>query len=1063
MTVLFADAVGSTSFAERAGDEAAYRFVQDCVALMSTTVERHGGTITQFRGDGVMALFGAPVAYEDSAVRAAVAAIELRDALAALATERGCSFRIGLSTGPVVVGRVGDDVLMDYTAIGDTANVAARMEAAAEPGTVLLSDATWRAVRQYVECRRVGDLDVKGKADPVVAHEAIRRRPIRTRLEAAVERGLGPFAGRGRELDLLLGYVDALASGHGHVVEVTGEAGIGKSRLLLELRRRVPDGIGWVEGHCSASGADTPYLPIADLLRNAFGIEENDDQETIAGRIDSASVSWSDQAVKTVPYLKYVLDVDPGDEGVHGVDARLRRAGILDALRVSVADAARRQPRVVVIEDLHWSDAASLDAVAALAEIAVSSPILLLTTSRPGSQSPFERGSSHSRVALDGIDDDAAAEVAASVLDVDHLPDDVATLIAHRAEGNPLYVEELTATLVEAGLLVRDEGNLRLARPADSIDVPDTLHDVILARIDRLAREARDALQLAAVIGREFTVRLLDRLAGLPEGLDAALDELKAVELIRQKAWFPELAYLFKHALTHEVTYSTLLDERRRELHRLVAHAIEDVYADRLAEHVEILAHHWMVAEDWPKALRYLEEAADRAADTFANDAAVTYYEQAIALAQRLGEEAPALSMFQRLGDVRMRSGDLAGSVDVFTRMADLARKARDPDSLAWALAYCGEAQAYAHDLAGSEISLAEGHSVEGADAAPRLYAAHFLRSVCFIFGKPEEGADVDPIIAELSTPPPQHPRLVAGVQSLAGLVPRWRGDLGTCVEILEVPTPSDTDLLVTQGIWWLRGMAFGEIGRYDDAIDELQRTVQRSTEAGELMFRARSLNTLGWVRLELGDFAGAIEWNDRCVNYLREVEIPDEEVESNARLNLTEAYLATGDLGAAAAQLARVQEIVQDRPIRGTWMLWRYLQRHLLLQSARDLASGIRAPDSKIADAVALADATSSRKYQLKAARLRGRWALAAGDADAAAAEGHVALDHALGMSNPSERWRSYAFLADAVAAQGEVDLAREHRLAADAVLAQIEAGLRDPAGRTGIQRFRAALRAPA
>jgi len=176
VTVLFADAVGSTAFAERVGDEAAYRFVQDCIALMATTVERHGGTITQFRGDGVMALFGAPVAHEDSAVRAAVAAIELRDALASLATERGCSFRIGLSTGPVVVGRVGDDVLMDYTAIGDTANVAARMEAAAEPGTVLLSDATWRAVRQYVECRRVGDLDVKGKADPVVAHEAIRRR-----------------------------------------------------------------------------------------------------------------------------------------------------------------------------------------------------------------------------------------------------------------------------------------------------------------------------------------------------------------------------------------------------------------------------------------------------------------------------------------------------------------------------------------------------------------------------------------------------------------------------------------------------------------------------------------------------------------------------------------------------------------------------------------------------------------------------------------------------------------------------------------------------------------------
>ena len=1060
VTVLFADAVGSTAFAERAGDEAAYRFVQDCVALMSAAVERHGGTITQFRGDGVMALFGAPIAHEDSAVRAATAALEMRDSLAVLATERGCSFRIGLSTGPVVVGRVGDDVLMDYTAIGDTANVAARMEAAAPPGSVLLSDSTWRAVRQYVECRSAGELDVKGKSAPVSAHEAVRRRPIRTRLEAAVERGLGPFVGRGRELDVLLGHVDALASGRGHIIELTGEAGIGKSRLLLELHRRLPESVGWIEGHCSASGAETPYLPIADMLRNAFAVEENDDREVIQQRVDSAAASWSEDARLTIPYLKYLLDIDPGDDSVRTADARLRRAGILDALRVSVSDAARRQPRVIVIEDVHWADAASIDALDALADVTEATPILLLTTSRPGPASPFDRRSSHSRVALDGISEEATTAMAAGVLDVEIVPEDVAALIASRSDGNPLFVEELTASLVEAGLVVRDDGPLRLARPAETIDVPDTLQDVILARIDRLAREARDALQLAAVIGREFTVRLLDRLAGLPDGLDEALGELKSVELIRQKSWFPELAYLFKHAITHEVTYATLLDERRRALHRLVAQAIEDVYADRLSEHVETLAHHWTVAEDWPRALEYLEQAGDRAMATFASDAAISYYEQAITVAERIDQRVRAGSIFQRLGDVHMSIGDLTGGAAVFGRMAALARAVPDPETLAWALAYQGEAYAYLHDLDRGEACLHEALSVVDAPVAPRAYAALFLKALLFIFGRADETAAVDPMVEDLWTRAPEHPRVVAGWQSLGALIPRWQGDLERCLEILEPSPPDETDLLVAQGIMWLRGIAFGEVGRYDDAIAELQQTIARSTEAGELMFRARSYNTLGWVRLEIGDHAGAIDWNQQCIDFLRAVDIPDEEVESNARLNMAEAHLALGDVAAAAAELARVDEIVRGQPIRGTWMLWRFKQRFLLLSSTLDLATGAKAPDSRIEDAVALAETTASAKYLAKAARLRGRWRLAAGDAEGAEHEAGAALEIASKMGHPSEQWRARVLLADATAARDDAEAARLHRCAADDVLAGIEDGLRDPAGRAGVARLRAALR---
>ena len=1066
VTVLFADAVGSTAFTERVGDEAAYRLVQDCVALMTGAVERHGGTITQFRGDGIMALFGAPIAQEHSATSAVTAALEMRDALAAYADASGdrgvtCSFRIGLSTGPVVVGRVGDDVLMDYTAIGDTANVAARMESAAEPGTVYVSESTWRAVRQYVECRPVGELAVKGKTAPVVAHEAVRRRPIRTRLEAAVERGLGPFVGRARDLELLLGHVDALAAGRGHVVEVTGEAGIGKSRLLLELRRRLPDGVGWTEGHCSASAADTPYLPIADLLRNAFGIEEQDDPAAVAARVDEASAAWSPEAQGAVPYLKYLLDVDPGGD-VLATDARTRRAALLDALRTAVADAGRRQPRVIVVEDVHWADPASLDALVALADVAEDAAVLLLTTSRPGAPSPFPRSSSASRIALDGIAPQAAEEMVARALDAEHVGPEIAALIADKAEGNPLFVEELLATLLERELIVRDDGTWHLAHEREAIDVPGTLQEVILARIDRLPVEARAALQLAAVIGREFTVRLLDRLADLPDRLDEALEELRAVELIRQKTWFPELAYLFKHALTHDVTYATLLDDRRRALHRLVAQAIEEVYADRLVEHHESLARHWLLAEEWDKALRYLELSGDAAMASFANQEAAAFFEQAIAVAERLGSPSKAASLAGRLGDVFMGTGDLPGARGAFDRMARLAAEAGDDEARAWGLTLRGEADAYNHDWDRAEPGLLEALAIRGASAEPHLYAAVFLHTGRTVFGFHDQADEAAQLVDRLTPAGVRNPRSQACLHSFTGLLRRWHGDLPGSVATSDFDPPPGADLLTLQGLSWETGMAQAEMGRYDEGLASLALTIERSERAGEAMFRARAMNTIGWVRGDLGDHDGAVAWNERCLSFLAEVEIPDEEVESNARLNLADTYLDEGRLELAAAQLARVEEIVRGQPVRGTWMLWRYSQHLLLTASLLRLARG--EPDavgSRVDDCLALARESGSRKYEGKAARVAALRHLAANRLDEAEALAADALAVASEIGHPPDRWRAMEVLAAVSTARGDDEAARRHRSEADGVLAEVESGLADPAGRAGVARLRGSLTA--
>lgn len=1058
VTVLFADAVGSTAFTERVGDETAYRFAQRWVAHMAEAVERNAGTLTQFRGDGVMALFGAPLAQEHSAVAAVTAALEIQLALSELSET--CEFRVGLSTGPVVLGRVGGNVLLDYTAIGDTANVAARMEQAAEPGTVLISGSTWRAVREFVDCRPVGDVQAKGKTLPIPSYEALRRRPIYTSLEAAVARGLGRFVGRRQELEILLGRIERLHAGQGHVVQVTGEPGIGKSRFLLELRDRAPGTVVWSEGHCSSRAVDAPYRPMADLLRNAFHVEEYDDPEVVVARVDDATAAWPEGAKRRVPYLKYLLDVEPGSEEVDTVDARERRAGIIDALRVFVAEAANGRPHVIVVEDVHWADTSSLEALRGLADTAPQAGVLLITTSRPGYGSPFGGQGEHiSRLDLEALSIEDSTTIAAGVLDVTEVPPEVATLIGARTEGNPLFVEELTATLVESGVLVAEGSRCRLTMAASDVEAPSTLLDVILARIDRLDRQARDALQLASVIGREFTIRLLERLAGRPDRLDSALSELEATELIRQTARFPELAYLFKHALTHEVTYATLLDERRSGLHRLVALAIESLYADRLAEHVEVLARHWLVAQEWDRALGYLERAADSAAATFSNDAAISFYERAITLAEQQGDLTRAVSLFQRLGDIHLAGGELMVAADVFDRMATLARRADDADALAWALGYRGMAICYNHDFPRGEGELLSALDVEGASEVPLLFAATCLRTMRAIFGRHAESAELTPMVEELAAHGVDHPRVIA-LGAVGSLLPRWRGDATACLEAVAGAPPNITDLLHTQTILWIRGMAQGDIGRYDDALTTLGQMITRSSDAGEIMFKARALNTVGWIRGDLGDRAGCIAWNERCLAFLRSVEMPDEEIESNARLNLAESHLAVGDLTAAALELDRVEEILEGRSVRDTWMFWRFSQRALLLTASLRLARGdVTSIGSRIDDCVALASASQSIKYLGKAAQLRGRVLLTQREIDGAFEQAERALEIANDIAYPPDTWRAAALLAEIAGLCGDRDRARFHLHTADELLANVEESLVDPGCLAGVRQLRVSL----
>ncbi|MFQ5946131.1 MAG: AAA family ATPase, partial [Anaerolineae bacterium] len=636
VTVLFVDVSGFTSLSERLDPEDVHGFMTRAFELMLAEVHRYEGTVNQFLGDGIMALFGAPIAHEDHARRAVHAALGIRKALEDYQDElhrrRGISFRVrqGLNTGLVVVGSIGSDLRMDYTAVGDTTNVAARLLQAADPGRIVLSEPTHRLAAGYFYTRPLGKLSAKGKAEPLGAWEVLSARVARTRLEVEAERGLTPFVGRERELRLLSDCFEQAKAGHGQVVFLTGEPGIGKSRLLYEFRRRLGEEATWLEGHSVSFGRSIAFHPLIDLLRRNFRIEERDTEETIGRKIEHGGLRLGEDLRPILPYLRYLLAVDPGDPAVRTMDPKQRRAEVFDSVRRLTLRACEVRPQVAVFEDLHWIDQATEDYLRFVADSIPSSRLLLLLTYRPGYAHPLGERTYHTRIALSPLSTETSAEMAQGMLATKGLPEDLKALIARKAEGNPFFVEEVVKSLREVGAIRPAGDRWVLAKRLDEVIIPDTIQDVIMARIDRLEGAPKKTLQLASVIGREFTRRLLDRIAEIRERTEEFLQDLKAIELIYEKSLYPELAYMFKHALTHEVAYNSLLVQRRKDLHRVIGLAIEELYADRLAEQHEVLAHHFSRAEDWRKALEYLLKAGEKAADTFGTREAVAFYDRAL-------------------------------------------------------------------------------------------------------------------------------------------------------------------------------------------------------------------------------------------------------------------------------------------------------------------------------------------------------------------------------------------------------------------------------------------------
>jgi predicted ATPase/class 3 adenylate cyclase len=644
VSVFFADIKDSTRLIEGLDPEAAQQLLDPAIHIMMDAVHRFEGTVNQVLGDGIMALFGAPIAHEDHALRACYAALALQSAMRSYAEEvrrrhgMALQLRVGLNSGEVVVRTIGNDLHMDYSAVGQTTHLAARMEQLATPGSVLLTAATLRLVEGLVQVNALGPVPIKGLSEPVEVFELAGASALRRRLQAAVARGLTRFVGRQTELVALSQALERAGTGHGQVVALVGEAGVGKSRLVYEfLHSHQTQGWRVLESASVSHGKATPYFPVLELLRHYGHVEEHDDARTMRAKITGQVLTLDEALQDTIPALLALLDALPADSLFLQLDPPQRRQRTLEALKRVLLRESQTQPLLLVFEDLHWIDSETQALLDRLVDSLPTARLLLLVNYRPEYQHGWGSKTFYTQLRLDPLPPVSADEVLQALLGDDPGLAPLKQLLIARTEGNPFFLEESVRTLVETGVAVGEPGAYRLAQALPAIQVPATVQAVLAARIDRLPSEEKRLLQTAAVIGAEVPLPLLQAIAELPEAaLHNGLTHLQAAEFLYETRLFPEREYTFKHALTHEVAYSSLLLERRRVLHARIVEILEVLAGDRLAEQVDRLAHHAVRGEVWDKAAAYCRQAGAKAMERSAFREATATFEQALAALQHL-------------------------------------------------------------------------------------------------------------------------------------------------------------------------------------------------------------------------------------------------------------------------------------------------------------------------------------------------------------------------------------------------------------------------------------------
>jgi class 3 adenylate cyclase/tetratricopeptide (TPR) repeat protein len=648
VTVMFCDMEGFTPLSELLGIEEAYSIIDQVYEILIHKVHDYEGTVNEMTGDGIMALFGAPVALEDAPQRAIRSSLAIHREMAKFSDQlkqekkvvAPVKMRIGIHTGPVVVGTVGNDLRVEFKAVGDTVNLASRMEGQAQPGTTYITEDTFKLTEGLFRFEGLGQRVIKGKEEPINVYCAIATSTMRTRFDVSAERGLTPFAGRERELELLLDGLERSRAGRGQAFSIMSEAGVGKSRLLYEFRKAIAsEDVTFLEGRCLSYSRAAAYHPVIDIMKANFDIHEGDGDFEIREKVKRGLKMLGVDEASTLPYLLELLAVK--DSGIDKIpmSPEEKKNRIIEGLKRIVLKGSEIRPLIMAFEDLHWIDKSSEDQLKHLLESIPGARVLLIFTYRPEFVHTWGAKSYHSQVMLNRLSNRESLMMVSHLLGTEELDKELEEFILEKTEGVPFFIEELIKSLKDLKIIEREDNRYRITKDITEVTIPATVQDVIMARVDSLPQEMKGLLQTVSVVGRESSYDLIKRVTGLTEQeLLSQLSVLKDSELLYERGIYPQSTYVFKHALTQDVAYDSLLLKRRKEIHEEIGEVIEAIYPDRLEEHHELLAYHYARSANADKALQYLDLANQKAAKLNAMEEAKAYFDEAMELLDTLPE-----------------------------------------------------------------------------------------------------------------------------------------------------------------------------------------------------------------------------------------------------------------------------------------------------------------------------------------------------------------------------------------------------------------------------------------
>jgi len=886
ITVLFTDVSGFTALSEKLDPEEVRTLMNSCFEIIIEEVHRYEGTINQFTGDGVMALFGAPVALEDHPHRTVSSALAIQRSLniygGELKKEKGIDLKIkiGINTGLVVVGNIGSNLRMDYTAMGDTVNLASRLQNLAEPATILISESTHKLVQDYFDVKPLGPLQVKGKAHPVKAFRVRRIKRSIAPVDIAKARGLTKLIGRDKELDILTDRLGKINEGLGQVVGIVGEAGIGKSRLIYEFRKSIEkEKITYLESSCLSYGIATPYLPIIDHIKSNCGIGAIDDEPTIKKKLDSEiermGLEW------ILPYLYHLLSLQVPLDFLKVLDEREKKRRTHEALRSLYLTGSQIRPLVVTIENINWMDNASAEYLNYLGEGLHGHPLLLILTYRPGydAQSFFGK-SYYTQISLNQLTKREIIQLIQELLGGKEAPGDFTKLITKQAEGNPFFIEELVRSLKEGGILIPEGGRYLITKDISKIEIPDRVQNVIMARIDRLDEDLKKTLQYASVIGKEFTLNLLGKVPAIGDNLEGKLSELIGLEFIHEKSIYPEREYLFMQSLTQDVAYQSLLIKMRRELHEVIGDAIKELYEGRLEEYYTILAHHYKNSDNKEQALNYLILAGEKASGLYSHIEAKSYYEEALDFLRNLTKNKQnrirTIDVILKLAGELMFYETVKTCLKLLGEAEKLAEELRDDTRLAKNYYLMGMTIYYSLEHPDIGIKFAN----RCLDIAKKIDDEKLIASAYYVLSSLYFKKGGLPRAIELFLESITLNERLGNVQvvihslGLMGVSHCWIGNIDKGRDYIRKGINMAEELgdvrRIAAGYYYL-GMTGVMYGHLKEGIENLQKSISLFKDSGDIFYMLLPTGFLGYGYAKLGDMKNGIEILEKNLLMLEE------------------------------------------------------------------------------------------------------------------------------------------------------------------------------------------------